>query len=67
MDGQRVLEELPVESPLLFAGGRYGSDVCIWWSASGACSNPFLTELFLRVFGAGVLKGTFRIFNVIIV
>jgi hypothetical protein len=67
MDGQRILEELPAGNGLFFAGGLYGPDACIRRSASGTCSSPFLTESFSRVFGAGLVKGTFRIFNVIIV
>ena len=36
-------------------------------SSDSFSSNPFLPESFSRVFGAGAAKGTFRIFNVIIV
>lgn len=56
MSRQCVLEELPVGSALLFAGSRYGPDACISLSASVVGSNPFVPELFSRVFGTGVVS-----------
>ena len=64
--GERLLGILRVGWALLFAGTQYSSDMLIPLSARGACNMPFSPELFSRFFCAGMMKGKFHIFNVIV-